>query len=97
MNLPMNELWLAHEPHARSKEKALHTFMLCADTLDYEASFPCPSMLGCDDVRLWVLPEYQARVDKKNIFESVYVSGIMNEEDFAGIFIGKTQALGEEN
>ena len=92
-NLPVDTLWLSHEPEPRPKE-AIRIFMHCADTLDFEQAFPChPPILEGDGVRLWVSPEFRDRVDPADPGASLYLSGTLFEPDFASIYIGKAQSI----
>ncbi len=89
--LPADTLWLGHEPAGREKESSIALYRACAQEVDFDRCYPCGEMLGTQDVRLWIIPEMQSRVNPENPVGSVYEKGLVREPGFASIFIAKEQ------
>lgn len=88
-SLPVDVLWLGHDPVPMNKDHAIASYIECAESVDYENATPLGDMLGTPDVRLWVKPAVRHLVDESNPLKSVYFDGLVSQDGFDAIFISK--------
>ncbi len=87
--LPVDVLWAGHTPKALPKNESVDLFLRCAREADFSKAFPCGTMLGTEDVRLFVTEQCRDAIDPDNLMYSIYGSGIQERADFCSIFLSQ--------
>lgn len=87
--LPVDTLWASHAARPADRNAAIDLYFSCAEAANFEEAFPCGTMLGTEDVRLFVSPHCRADIDPDNVLYSVYATGLTEKPGFCGIFLSK--------